>query len=173
MASGAMPDEFWELVQPLLPPDKPVGPAGGRPRILNAVALRVIWYVLATGIRWADVLVDMGCSGRTAHRRPQEWQESPVWEVLHRKLLELLNRDGKLDLSIAVVDGTLVPAPGGGDHNGPNPTDRGKTGSKHTLMVDRHGAPLALRTTGGVPVQSRTPSTNAAPMISPARARRR
>lgn len=148
MASCFMPVEFQEVVEPLLPPDKPVGPWGGRPRTLNSVALRVIWYVLSTGVRWQDVLPAMGCSGRTAHRRLQEWQEAGVWEALHRKLLEFLNRDGKLALDVVVIDSTLVPAPGGGDDTGPNPTDRGKTGTKHTLLVDGNGVPLALRTTG-------------------------
>jgi transposase len=148
MASCFMPVEFQEVIEPLLPPDKPVGAWGGRPRTLNSVALRVIWYVLSTGVRWQDVLPAMGCSGRTAHRRLREWQEAGIWEALHQKLLELLNRDGKLALDVAVIDSTLVPAPGGGDDTGPNPTDRGKTGTKHTLLVDGNGVPLALRTTG-------------------------
>ena len=122
--------------------------AGGRPRVLNGVVLRVIWYVLATGVRWADVLAEMGCSGRTAHRRLREWQEAGVWDALHQKLLERLNQARRLDMDIAVIDSTLVPAPGGGEATGPNPTDRGKTGTKHTLLVDGNGVPLALRTTG-------------------------
>lgn len=65
MATAFMPEEFVAVIEPLLPPDEPVGPRGGRPRVLNMVALRVIWYMLATGIRWHDVLPDMGCSGRT------------------------------------------------------------------------------------------------------------
>jgi transposase len=148
MANCFMPDKFWDVLQPLLPADKPVGPLGGRPPVLNGVVIRVIWYVLATGIRWHDVLPSMGCSGRTAHRRLEQWQLAGVWERLHMKLLELLNRDGKLDLEIVAVDSTMVPAPGGGADTGPNPTDRGKTGSKHTLLVDGNGVPLALHTTG-------------------------
>jgi transposase len=148
MASSVIPEGFVEIVAPLLPADKPVGPTGGRPRVLNLVVLRVIWYVLTTGIRWQDVLHDMGCSGRTAHRRLEEWQKAGMWDALHKKLLELLNREGKLDPELVVVDSTLVPAPGGGEDTGPNPTDRGKTGTKHTLMVDAHGIPVALHTTG-------------------------
>ena len=148
MASSAMPEEFFEVVEPLLPPDQPVGPKGGRPPIANGVALRVIWYVLTSGVRWEDVVASMGCSGRTAHRRLRAWQEAGIWDALHLKLLELLNRDGKLNLKIAVFDSTLVPAPGGGEQTGPNPTNRGKTGSKHTLLVDGNGVPLALKTTG-------------------------
>ncbi len=147
MASCYMPEEFVEIVQPLLPPDVPVGPLGGRPRVLNLVVLRVIWYVLTSGVRWQDVIPEMRCSGRTAHRRLGEWHKAGVWEALHKKLLELLNRAGKLDLETVVIDSTQVPAPGGGAHTGPNPTDRGKTGSKHTLMVDANGVPLTIRTT--------------------------
>ena len=33
----------------------------------------------------------------------------------------------------------------GGDDTGPNPTDRGKPGSKHHVMVDAQGLPLAIR----------------------------
>lgn len=148
MSCGVMPEKFMEVVGPLLPADKPVGPSGGRPPVPNAVVVPVIWYVLSTGVRWQDVLPSMGCSGRTAHRRLQHWQEIGIWEALHMRLLELLNREGKLDLDIGVVDSTLVPAPGGGAATGPNPTDRGKTGSKHTLLVDGNGVPLALLTTG-------------------------
>lgn len=148
MANCFMPEEFFEVAKPLLPPDKPMGAHGGRPRILNWVALRVIWYVLTTGIRWHDVLPEMECSGRTAHRRLEEWQAAGVWESLHAKLLELLNHDGKLQPEIVVIDSTMVPAPCGGADTGPNPTDRGKSGTKHTLMVDANGVPIALHTTG-------------------------
>jgi IS5 family transposase len=36
----------------------------------------------------------------------------------------------------------------GGQCTGPNPTDRGKSGSKRHLVVDRNGIPLAMRHTG-------------------------
>lgn len=37
------------------------------------------------------------------------------------------------------------PRKKGGEQTGPNPTDRGKAGSKHHLIVDRNGMPLAVR----------------------------
>jgi len=148
MADSAMPEKFWQVVMPLRPPDQPVGPTGGHPRVLNSVVLPVIWYVLSTGIRWQDMLLSMGCSGRTAQRRVQEWQRLGIWGAIHELFLTLLHRDHKLDLEIAVVDSTFVPAPGGGEDTGPNPTDRRKTGTKHTLLVNGNGVPLALLTTG-------------------------
>ena len=151
MAKSCMPEGFWEVAEPLLPPDRPVGPKGGRPRVPNRIALRAVWYVLTAGVRWQDVPAEVGCSGRTAHRRLVEWQQAGVWHALHLALLALLallRRDGKLDPGTAVVDGTYVPSPGGGPLVGRNPTDRGKAGVKHTLLVDRHGVPLAVRTAG-------------------------
>lgn len=36
-----------------------------------------------------------------------------------------------------------------GDHVGPSPVDRARPGSKHHLIVDRHGTPLAVTLAGG------------------------
>jgi transposase len=110
--------------------------------------MKVIWFVLSTGCRWEDVPQELGCSGRTAHRRLQEWEELGVWDRLHVQLLKLLRTAGKFEPEVAIVDGVIVRAFGGGDQTGPNPVDRRKKGSKHTLMVDRHGVPLAIRTAG-------------------------
>ncbi|WP_428836213.1 IS5 family transposase [Streptomyces coelicoflavus] len=36
-----------------------------------------------------------------------------------------------------------------GQHTGPSPVDRGRAGSKHHLITDGHGTPLAVLLTGG------------------------
>ena len=144
MATAHMPDEFYEIVQHHLPPEQPVGGLGGRPRVPHRVVLRVIWCVLATGNRWADVPNELGCSGRTAHRRLRVWEEAGIWDRLHADLLRLLNAAGKLDPDTAVVDGVIVRAFGGGEATGPSPVDRRKPGTKLTLLVDGKGAPMVL-----------------------------
>lgn len=148
MATSRMPDEFYDLVSHHLPPERPPGPKGGRPPKSDRVALRAIWFVLSTGCRWEDVPQELGCSGRTAHRRLRLWEELGVWDRLHADLLRLLKRDDKLDPDVAVVDAVLLRAFGGGDQSGPSPVDRKKPGVKHTLLVDRHGVPLAIHTDG-------------------------
>lgn len=149
MATAHLPDEFYDLVAHHLPPEPPrVGPRGGRPWVAHQVVVRVIWYVLATGVRWADVPAELGCSGRTAHRRLRAWEEAGIWDHLHADLLRLLREAGKLDTDLVVIDGVYVRAFGGGEQTGPSPVDRRKKGTKHTLMVDRHGVPLAVRTAG-------------------------
>lgn len=146
MALARMPESFYKLAAHHLPPEQPVGPAGGRPRIRHRVALKVLWFVLASGCRWEDVPPELGCSGMSAHRCLRRWEEMGVWDRLHVDLLRLLRRADKLDPDLVIVDAVLVRAFGGGEQTGPSPVDRRKRGSKHTLMVDRHGVPLAIHT---------------------------
>ncbi len=146
MARAQMPDAFFELATHHLPPDHPVGTAGGRPRIDHRVVLNILWFVLATGCRWEDVPPQMGCTGRTAHHYLRLWEQMGVWDRLHVDLLRLLRQVGKLAPDLVIVDAVLVRAFGGGEQTGPSPVDRRKKGSKHTLLVDRNGVPLAIRT---------------------------
>lgn len=148
MATAHMPAEFFDILSHHLPPEPPVGPRGGRPRVGHRVVMRVIWFVLATGDRWADVPSEMGCPGRTAHRRLRAWAEAGIWDRLHADLLRLLRAADKLDPDVVIVDGVIVRAFGGGEQTGPSPVGRGKPGTKHTLMASRSGVPLAIRTAG-------------------------
>jgi transposase len=149
VADAHLPDQFYPLVAHHLPPERPrVGPKGGRPRVPDRVAERVIWFVLVTGCRWEDVPAELGCSGRTAHRRLRAWEELGVWDRLHADLLGLLKRAGKLAPDTVIVDAVLVRAFGGGEGTGPSPVDRSKPGTKYTLLVDRRGVPLAIRSAG-------------------------
>jgi len=110
--------------------------------------MKVIWFVLVTGCRWEDVPRELGCSGRTAHRRLRAWEEMGVWDHLHVHLLKLLRKADDLEHKIVIIDGVIVRAFGGGEATGPSPVDRRKLGTKHTLMIDRNGVPLAIRTAG-------------------------
>jgi transposase len=145
MADACMSEEFYELAQPMLPPEKEPGPEGGRRPIAHRTVLKVIWFVLVTGCRWKDVPQEMGCCGETARTRLQTWERAGIWDQLHRLLLTMLNREKQLDLKTTVIDSTQVRAFGGGDATGPSPVDRRKKGTKYTLLVDRHGVPLVIR----------------------------
>ena len=71
-----------------------------------------------------------------------------IWNRLHAHLLTLLRKAGALELETVVVDSVSVRAFGGGENTGPKPVNRRKPGTKHTVMVDRRGVPLAIRTAG-------------------------
>lgn len=161
MADARLPDSFYDLVCHHLPPEQPVSPKGGRRPIGHRPVLKVIWFVLVTGCRWADVPTELGCSGRTAHRRLQHWEQLGIWDRLHADLLRLLRQADKLDPDVAILDSVFVRAFGGGEQTGPSPVDRRKKGSKYTLLVDRHGVPLAIRTAGA----NRSDHTQIIPLV--------
>jgi transposase len=152
MATARMPDAFFDLAAHHLPPEPVVGPAGGRPPIDHRRVMKVLWFVLATGCRWEDVPPELGCSGRTAHRFLQRWEEMGCWDRLHADLLRLLRQAGKLDPDLVIVDAVLVRAFGGGDLTGPSPVDRRKKGSKHTLLVAGMGCRWPSARRGPMPV---------------------
>jgi transposase len=104
-----------------------------------------ILFVLKSGIPWELLPREMGCgSGMTCWRRLKEWQQAGVWPRLHAFVLRHLRRANRLDFSRASLDTASVRAKGGGAKTGPNPTDRGKKGSKHHVLTERQGIPVAV-----------------------------
>jgi transposase len=147
MSRTLLPTELWDRIEDLLPEPKSPGPSGGRPPVPNRVALEGILYVLRTGIPWEYLPSSFGCSGMTCWRRLRDWQTAGIWERLHVLLLCELREADKIDWSRAVIDSSHVRALGGGEDTGPSPVDRRKLGSKHHLLIDAQGIPLAAHLT--------------------------
>lgn len=145
MAAADMPEGFFLTVAPLLPPLPPRTSFGGRKPKEHEVVLRVIWYALVTGTPWKQIPKTIGCCGEVARTRILEWEIAGCWQAVHQKLLDLLNKHELLRPATAVVDSTHAKAHGGGAESGPSPVDRGKCGTKYTLVVDAGGVPLAVR----------------------------
>jgi transposase len=154
MAKPLLPDGLWAKVEPLIPPPKlrrfrfP-----GRKPVDNRKALTGILFVLKTGIPWEDLPQEMGCgSGMTCWRRLRDWHQAGVWDRLLDVLLADLHRADRIDWSRAAIDASLTRAFGGVEGSGPNPTDRGRPGVKHHVVVDGQGTPLLVdRTAANVP----------------------
>jgi transposase len=114
MAFSLVPDEFWNEIEPLLPQEPPK-PKGGRPMVSNRDALVGIVFVLRTGAAWRMLPKELGCgSGVTCWRRLRDWTRAGVWPEVHRRLLNLLGRNGEIDLHRAVIDSQSVRAVFGG-----------------------------------------------------------
>ena len=138
MAKQLVSDELWAIVEPLLPPTRPVG-TRGHPPVSNRVALTGIIFVLKTGLPWEYFPQELGCCGMTLWNRLHAWQRAGVWERLHHALLQHLADAGQIDWRRASADASRIPAKGvkkGGTKTGPNPTDRGKPGTHDHLVAD-------------------------------------
>ncbi|MFE5191704.1 IS5 family transposase [Streptomyces sp. NPDC056628] len=150
MPADHVSDDLWERITALLP----TRPARrhrhpGRLPVPDRVALAGIVYVLRMGVAWRDVPIQVvGCSRVTAWRWLRDWTEAGVWPRLHEGLLAELRKASLLDMEDSAIDGSHVRALKEGDHTGPSPVDRDRRGSKHHLIVDRHGNPLAVTLTG-------------------------
>ncbi|MGW7441011.1 IS5 family transposase [Streptomyces sp. NPDC054849] len=141
-------DELWSLIEPLLP-EPAAKQVEGRPRVPDRQALCGILFVLHTGIQWEYLPQELGFgSGMTCWRRLAAWNEAGVWDRLHVVLLKKLRVAKKLDWSRAVIDSSR-PGRSTGPESGPSPVDRARPGSKHHLVVDGQGSPLAVSLTGG------------------------
>jgi hypothetical protein len=81
----------------------------------------------------------------TVWRRLYRWGEAGVWERIWRTALAALEMQGKLDWSMAFLDGSCAPAKKGGEKVGL--TRKGK-GTKWMVVVDGNGLPLGFHLDG-------------------------
>jgi transposase len=150
MAKPLVSDALWERIEPLLPrPKRRRVRHPGRKPIDRRRVLGGIIFVLKTGIPWEDLPQEMGCGcGMTCWKYLRAWQRAGVWQQLHEVLLDELQAADQIDWSRAAVDSTHARALGGGEKTGKNPTDRSKPGTKHHVLTDANGIPLATTITG-------------------------
>jgi transposase len=138
-------DELWNAVRQYITMSAP-SPQGGRPRVPDRDCFRGILFVLREGIRWQSLPKEMGCgSGSTCWRRFRDWTAAGIWEQVHASLVATLGEQGGLNIHRVVVDSCSLRALQGGDHTGPNPTDRAKKGVKRHLLTDANGLPLVVQ----------------------------
>jgi len=138
-------DVIWKAIQPLLPERLDAHPLGcHRPRVSDRLCFRGILIRLTTGSSWVDIeaILDHQVSDTTLRARRDEWIAADVFERLKAEATAAFDRIIGLDLSEVALDGSLHKAPYGGEGTGPNPTDRGKSGWKWSVAVERHGIPI-------------------------------
>ncbi len=80
-----MPDELWELLEPLLP-KYPENTKGGRPLSNLRRVADAIFYRLRTGCQWNAIPPELA-PGRTAHQFIQEWLEAGVFRLYWQEAL--------------------------------------------------------------------------------------
>ena len=143
-----IPDEWWERIEPLLPPRTPHPLGCHRSRVDDRKAMDAIFFVLRTGCQW-NALNETGiCSSRSAHRRFQEWAAADVFLEVWKSGLGAYDALQGIDWEWLAMDGAMTKAPLGGKKVGKNPTDRGKLGTKRSVLTDGGGVPIGLAVEG-------------------------
>ncbi len=142
-----VPDDLWQAIEPLLPPRRPK-PKGGRPRAPDRCGpgrdpVRAAHrHPVARGARRAGLLRQdvLAQAGRVACRRGLGRAAPGAAGAAERR--------GTAGLE---PGGPRQRQPGGkkgGAEVGPNPTDRGRPGTKRHLVTDARGTPLGVALSG-------------------------
>jgi putative transposase len=106
-------------------------------------AMSAIFYVLRTGCQWNALPRSLGASS-TVHDRFQEWRKADVFRRMWIDGLSVYDKKIGIDWKWQATDGTITKAPLGEKSTGANPTDRAKSGTKRSIVVDGKGVPLGI-----------------------------
>jgi transposase len=135
-------EPIWAQFEHLIPVVVDTHPLGcHRRRIADRIVFDKLVQVLVLGCSYAKI-ADSSCSATTIRDRRNEWIEAGIFTQLEQIALESYHTMIGLDLDNVAVDGCIVKAPCGGEAAGRSPVDRGKQGTKRSLLVDGTGIPL-------------------------------
>ncbi len=133
---------LWDQFEALIPPVVDNHPLGcHRSRVPDQVVFDKLVQVLVLGAAY-EKIADSTCSATTIRRRRDEWITAGVFQALEQICLDAYDRMIGLDLENLVVDGCIVKAPCGGEAAGRSPVDRGKQGTKRSVLVEGTGIPV-------------------------------
>ena len=135
-------EPLWDQFAALIPTHVDTHPLGcHRPRIDDRIVFDKLIQVLVLGATY-DRIADASCSATTLRTRRDEWISDGLFAELEDICLRAYDQIVGLDLGDVTVDGCIVKAPCGGEAAGKSPVDRGKLGTKRSLLVDSTGVPL-------------------------------
>lgn len=82
-AAPVVTDALWARIQPLLPAKPRRRQYPGRFPLHDRAVLNGILYILATGIGFERLPMELGYgSGMTCWRRVREWQTAGLWDAI-------------------------------------------------------------------------------------------
>ena len=111
----------------------------GHPPTATIRVLATLRRFLREGTPWRGlVATEDRASGSTLRRCLARWAETGLLAKVHALLVTMLRGHPNL-----ILDSCSVRAKRGGDLTGPNPTDRGKKGTKYHIATNGDGVPVA------------------------------
>jgi transposase len=115
----------------------------GRPPMPTIKVVEVLRFFVREGVQWRQLRATAArACGSTLRRRLDEWSGTAALRQVHAILVRMV-RSGPEATWDVIVDSCSVRAKHGGELTGPNPTDRGKPGTKYHVVVATDGIPLA------------------------------
>src|SRR3954454_17610811 len=121
----------------------PGEPGPRHPPVATVRVLATLRRFLREGTPWRSLRATSAqASGSTLRRRLAGWADVNLLQRVHALLVAMLR--GHPDL---ILDSCPVRAKRGGDLTGPNPTDRGKRGTKDHIATTGDGVPVACAAT--------------------------
>jgi putative transposase len=136
-----LPDELWALIAPVFERRYPAA-GRGRPRADLRQVLDGVIYRMRSGVQWEQLPREFGAKS-TVHGWFQRFVADGVLEEIWALLVAECDALGAVAWIWQAADGVMGKSRFEGDQRGPNPTDRGKNGTKKHVLTDGQGGPLA------------------------------
>ena len=115
----------------------------GRPPMPTIKVVEALRFFVREGVQWRELRAIVGrASGSTLRRRLDDWSATALLRWVHAALVRMVRAGPQATSWDVVVDSCSVRAKRGGELTGPNPTDRGKAGTKYHVVVATDGIPL-------------------------------
>ena len=115
----------------------------GRKRLEADFLLDQFERLLWTGSPWRAMTSD-AASYQSLHRHFLAWRDKGVFQEAYKVAYRLHCRPVRRNASFHCLDTSFVKNIYGRDCIGRNPTDRGRSASKLSALVDQHGLPVSL-----------------------------
>ena len=133
----------------------------GRPPLPTIEVVETLRFFVREGVQWRELRATAGrASSSTLRRRLDDWSATAVLRRVHVALVRMVRAGPEAAPWDVVVDSCSVRAKRGGELIGPNPTDRGKAGTKYHVVVATDGLPL-----GAVPSAANVHDTRLFPHL--------
>jgi transposase len=115
----------------------------GRPPLPTVKVVETLRHFLREGVQWRELRATVGrACGSTLRRRLDSWHATALLRQVHTVLIRMVRASPGAKPWDVLVDSCSVRAKRGGELTGPNPTDRGKPGTKYHVVVSTEGVPL-------------------------------
>ena len=123
--------------------NRPCG--SGRPPLPTIKVVEALRFFVREGVQWRELRATAArACGSTLRRRLDGWSATALLRQVHVALVRMVRAGPEVAAWDVVVDGCSVRAKRGGELTGPNPTDRGKAGTKYHVVASTDGLPLGV-----------------------------